>query len=73
MEIPTMTLHECCEAFRANNIQLSEDKLADTIEHGLFSEFALCLKGGQKRSFLIFRRPFYEWLEPRISNPVIRI
>lgn len=73
MENPTMTLHECCEAFRANLIPMPEDKLADTIEHGGFMDFAMCLKGGAKRSFLIFRKPFYEWLEPKISAPVVRI
>ena len=69
---PTMTLHECAEAFRANQISIGENTLADGIAQGRFP-FAVCIEG-TRRNFLIFRGAFYRWLEEMMQrDEVIQI
>ncbi len=67
----TMTVHECCEALRANNVSVTETLLLDGLEQGKFP-FGVCLRGRQ-RVPMIFRGKFYEWLEDMIKAEVIRI
>ena len=69
-----MTLHDCAEAFRANQISISEPKLCDGIEAGQFP-FAVCLGdgGGSKRTVLIFRSKFYRWLADMLGSQPIEI
>lgn len=73
MDFPTMTLHECCEAFRANQISVTEEIMSASIEANCFPEFARPLAGGSRRNYMIFRKPFYKWLESLIEQPVIKI
>lgn len=74
-EQPTMTLHECAEAFRANQVSVDEKKLGDALEAGQFP-FADVLVGktGGHRSFMIWRKLFYEWLRDRMrTDEVVEI
>lgn len=63
---PTMTIHDCAEAFRANQIPISEDKLAAGIDNGLFP-FAVPLSGSE-RCPIIFRQQFYSWLKTMLMQ-----
>ncbi len=67
----TMSLHECCEAMRANLISISEEKLGQALEEGkLPFGFAV---GGQRRTVVIFRHKFYAWLDANIGEEAIRV
>lgn len=68
--LPTMTLHDCAEGFRANQIPITEDLLADGIENGKFP-FAVGLTGKQRKP-IIFRDRFYAWLSDMLLRPAIR-
>lgn len=68
---PTMTVHECCEALRANLVPISEDSLMSAIEAGRFP-WADSIPGKNSRKALIWRKLFYEWLEPRLTDNMIR-
>lgn len=68
---PTMTLHECAEAFRANQISISEATLAAGIEQGVFP-FAVSVSG-KKRTPLIFRARFYSWLKEMTMKEVMEV
>ena len=67
----TMTLHDCCEAMRANLISISEDKLAQALVEGKLP-FGFALEGKQ-RTVYIFRFAFYEWLDHNLGRQAIRI
>ncbi len=67
----TMTLHECCEAMRANLISISEATLAQAlVERRLPFGFAV---EGKHRAVVIFRHAFYQWLEINIGDEAIFI
>ena len=68
---PTMTLHECAEAFRANQVPISESTICAGIEQGIFP-FAVCI-GGKTRKPMIFRAKFYAWLREMMMRDVIEI
>ena len=69
--LPYMTVHECCEAFRANCIPMSEGMLSQLILEGKLP-FAVGTRaeGSSRAKLLIFRRRFYEWLDAMIPNAV---
>lgn len=61
----TMSLHECCEAMRANLISISEDKLGQAMDEGKLP-FVFSVKG-KCRTVAIFRHAFYEWLDKNLG------
>nr|WP_276871608.1 hypothetical protein [Fournierella massiliensis] len=71
---PTMTLHDCCEAFRANQIPISERVLGQMIQEGKMP-FAIGtqLDASERSKFLIFRPAFYRWLDGMLDADAIRI
>lgn len=72
---PTMTLHELCEAFRANLVSTSEETEARYITEGKypFAEGVRPDKSTIHNNLKIWREPFYTWLQQRIATPVIRV
>lgn len=69
--LPYMTVHECCEAFRANLIPMSEGTLSQLIlENKLPFAVGTRAEGSSRAKLLIFRRRFYEWLDAMIPNAV---
>lgn len=70
-KFPTMTVHECAEAFRANRISISEPVLAAEIIAGIYP-FAT---GIQMREAVIhiYRHKFYKWLDEMIGTEATRI
>ena len=71
MTRPTFTLHECAEAFRANGISISENKLKELIIAGKFP-FAYGVDG-KEATFLIFRSAFYSWLGQQTNSLVTKL
>lgn len=63
---PTMTLHECCELMRANEIKISEAVLGQMIEEGKFPSAV----GVRRRegTYIIFRSAMFRWLEEMIGT-----
>ena len=61
---PRMTLHEMCEAFRANLIPISEPNAAEMICQNKFP-FAIGCRSATtgERVFLISRAGCYGWIE----------
>lgn len=72
MERPTMTLHECAEAFRANLIPITESSLSDGIARGDFAWASTLPSNGNRRKLLIWRDDFYAWLSDKIHRPATR-
>ncbi|OUP24422.1 hypothetical protein [Gemmiger sp. An194] len=71
---PTMTLHDCCEALRANQIASSEDILGQMIlEEKLPFAVGTRMDGSSRATFLIFRPAFYRWLDGMLDTDAIRI
>ena len=70
MDMPTMTLHDCCEAMRANLISISEPKLGEAIMAGKLP-FGFGIDG-TKATYVIFRHAFYDWLDTNLGQPAIR-
>lgn len=66
----TMTLHDCCEAMRANLISISEEKLGQALEEGKLP-FGFVVRG-KRRKVTIFRNAFYEWLDANIGTEAVR-
>lgn len=69
--MPTMTLHELAEAFRANLVPVSEAKLGQMIVEGKFP-FSIGTQGNEK-TFMIFRAAFYEWLGGMIKEKPVEL
>ena len=67
----TMTLHECCEALRANVISISELKLGEAIMAGKLP-FGFGVPG-KKSTYVIFRHAFYAWLDNNLGEEAIRV
>ncbi len=67
----TLTLHECCEAMRANRISISEENLGQALEEGKLP-FGFVVRGKQ-RVVVIFRHAFYAWLDSNLGYETIRI
>lgn len=74
MEWPTMTIHECCEALRANRVPASERVVGQMIREGRLP-FAVGtqLEGRGRSVYMIFRFPFYQWLDGNLGHKAIRI
>lgn len=71
IEETTMTVHECCEAMRANLISISEEKLGQALVEGKLP-FGFAVDGG-RRTVVIFRFAFYEWLDRNLGKEAIRV
>lgn len=80
MARPTMSVHDVCEAFRANQIPMGEDLISGAIVAEAFwsdraDAWAYVIKDGEEggnRRFLIFRDKFYAWLGAQLGHPPIR-
>ena len=72
-ENPCMTLTELIEAFRANQIAVSEETLGDLICEGRLP-FAVGVKRGpgHKRKYIISRAGAYQWIESFIGHPAVK-
>lgn len=70
---PTMTLHECCEALRANQVRVSERLFGQMIQEGRLP-FAVGTRAddSSRAAFIIFRAGFYSWLDEMLQQPAIR-
>lgn len=74
MQNLTMTLHDCCEALRANQIAFSEDVLGQMIlEEKLPFAVGTRMDESSRAKFLIFRPAFYRWLDSMIDGEALRI
>lgn len=62
--IKTMSLQECMEHLRAHGLSISQDTLANGIEQGTFP-FGLCVIGGKRRVFQIFKKKLDAWIAER--------
>lgn len=71
-QCPTMTLHEMCEALRANVIQCTENIIGEMIVEGKFP-FAVGYDGGVKKTCIIFRAGFYKWLDEQMGEKAVRV
>lgn len=71
IEGTTMSLHDCCEALRANLISISEEKLGQALVEGKLP-FGFAVDGG-RRTVVIFRYAFYAWLDEKIGKEAIRV
>jgi len=71
---PIMTLHECCEALRANQVPASEDVWRQIILEQRVP-FALGVqKPNSSRSIIyIYRGAFYKWLREMTQGEVVEI
>lgn len=69
---PTMTIHECCEAFRANLIRCSERKMGAMIVEGKFP-FAVGTESGKQRTYIISSKGCYEYLDKLLGEEAIRV
>lgn len=67
----TLTLHECCEALRANRVSISEEYLGQALEDGKLP-FGFVVRGKQ-RVVIIFRHAFYAWLKDQLGEDVCEI
>lgn len=67
-----MTIHDCCEALRANGISCSEPSMRQFILEGKvpFGVGTLSEKGNF--SGVIFRAAFYRWLDDMMGREAIR-
>lgn len=67
-----MTIHDCCEALRANGISCSEPSMRRFILEGKvpFGVGTLSEKGNF--SGVIFRAAFYRWLDDMMGREAIR-
>lgn len=74
MEWPTMTLHECCEALRANQVPISENLLGQMIlEEKLPFAVGTQADDSTRSKYLIFRGAFYRWLDDMLARQALRI
>ena len=69
---PTTTIHECCEAFRANLISCSERKMGAMIVEGKFP-FAVGTESGKQRTYIISAKGCYEYLDKLLGEEAIRV
>lgn len=59
--IKTMTMQECMDHLRAHGLSISQDTLANGIEQGVYP-FGLCVIGGKRRVFQIFKKKLDAWI-----------
>ena len=62
--IVTMDLNECAAYLRDRGLRISNETLADGLEQGVYP-FGVCLGGGKRRVFQIFKRLLDEWIAER--------
>lgn len=67
----TLTMEECCEVFRANNIPMTTDTLGVLLCEGKLP-FGVATKT-RRVVALIFKESLYQWLEEMMHRPAIRI
>lgn len=74
MAWPTMTLHEACEAMRANQVQVSERAFGQAIIEGRVPiGYGIRNWDSGSNTYMIFRHLFYEWLDRSIGCEAVRI
>lgn len=62
--IQTMDLNQCAAHLRAHGLSISNETLAAGLEQGVYP-FGVCIGGGQRRNFQIFKRLVDEWIKER--------
>ena len=67
-----MTIHDCCEALRANGIRCGEESMRQFILEGKVPFGVGTLSESGKFSGLIFRKAFYRWLDDMMGREAIR-
>nr|DAG28237.1 MAG TPA: Pyocin activator protein PrtN [Caudoviricetes sp.] len=60
---PTMSIHDCCELMRANQISVSEPTLKAMIQAGKFPRWAVPSVDTKTAAPLISRAGFVAWLK----------
>lgn len=60
---PTMSIHDCCELMRANQISVSESTLMSMIQAGQFPGWAVPSVDTKTSAPLISRAGFVAWLK----------
>mgnify|MGYP006920102211 CR=1 FL=1 len=60
---PTMSIHDCCELMRANQISVSESTLMAMIQAGQFPGWSVPSVDTKTSAPLISRAGFVEWLK----------
>ena len=60
---PTMSIHDCCELMRANQIPISESTLMGMIQAGAFPGWAVPSVGTRTAAPLISSAGFIAWLK----------
>lgn len=66
----TLSLRDCCETLRANQISISEDKLGQALAEGKLP-FGFAVEG-KHRTVVIFRHAFYAWLDYNLGKEAIK-
>lgn len=61
--LPTMSIHDCCELMRANQIPISESTLMGMIQAGMFPGWAVPSVDKKTAAPLISRAGFVAWLK----------
>ena len=67
MSKPTLTVHEACEFFRANQIPVSEALFGQMVCEGKFP-FAVGTRGDGRGTFIIFKNRLYAWLDEMLGH-----
>lgn len=60
---PTMSIHDCCELMRANQISISESTLKEMIQAGAFPWWSVPSVGTRTAAPLISSAGFIAWLK----------
>ena len=69
--VNTLTLTECCEAFRVNDIPMTEMKLAALLKTGHY-DWGMAIDM-RHTECLIFKDAFYKWLSGQIGGECVRL
>ena len=67
--MPTLTINQTLEVFRANQVRLGVEALQRGIQEGIFP-FGTCIPGRGRDTYLIWRKLLDDWLAEHIENPI---
>ena len=73
MTRPTLTITECCEVLRANNISVDNKGLAAAIEAGRIPRAVAMNAPGAKIQPKIFKHRFARWLKDMTGQTLVAI
>lgn len=74
MAWPTMTLHEACEAMRANDVPASEPNVGQAIIEGrLPVGYGIRKWDSGSNVYTISRHLFYRWLDEFLGYKAVRV